>query len=190
MYRCPYCRSGHGDIAFDTDRLIDWMLKNQHLKSDDISTDHRVHPAVHTLVFNPGFPRGQACDHLVTAGCTATLCEAECFLTSCISEVIIDYRHPWFGCYEGELRDDYIIYAMDRCRKDVSNHPRFGSIKVLWADEWIAAIEHEDEVLLLHAFGRGQYVERPDVFFRDFPRDFDRGLEWDAEELANARTSE
>lgn len=187
FHRCPYCRSGHGDMAVDTDRLIHWLLKNQHMK--DVPTDYGGHPAAHTLVFNPEFPRGEPCDHLVTASFVTMLRSAEDLVAPEIAGTIIDFRHPWFGRYEGELRDDYIIFAMDRCRKDILDHPRFESIKVLWTDEWMAAVEHKDEVLLLHVSGRALYVERPDVFFRDFLRDFERGLEGDEEEMANARMS-
>ena len=170
-HRCPFCRPGHGDMAVDTERIIDWLLKSQHL-SDDISTDHDVHPAAHTVVFNPDYPRGSACDHLVAASYNPTLFAAANPKGPPIAETTIDFDHAWFPSQGPEMRYKYFNFLFDEYGSDSMNDPRFGSLRKSRTDEWMAVNERDKQVLLLRVNGFARYAERPDVFFRELPRDY------------------
>jgi hypothetical protein len=158
-------------MAVDTDRIIDWLIKNRHLKN--MITDHDVHPATRTLVFNPDFPHGLPCDHLLVASYNATLRAAADPAGPIFSDTTVDYEHAWFTSQEHEKRVQYANFVLEQYMDEVPDDPRFGSVKHSWTKEWMSDTVHNGEVLLLRVSGYARYVERPDVFFRELPRDYE-----------------
>jgi hypothetical protein len=167
-HRCPFCPTRHGDMAVDTDRIIDWLLENRRMPYRGMSTDHDVHPAGHTLVFNPDFPRGLPCDHLLIASYNSMLFDAKCVDDCAINDATIDYCQSWFKSHERgpELHS----CVLDGFGDEMGFNDRFGDRRDSWVHQRMAVTERNNQVLLLHVSGFAIYVERPDDFFRELPR--------------------